>query len=173
MFEPRVYLSTGWAALISRRIEPMRNYIAKIVSAYVKGNAVPSAELPALIAKVGAFFYGLNRPMPLAAATPAVPVRRSVLPDAVICLDCGWQARCCVGVSSAHGLSPRAYRDRWGLKSDHLLVAPSYSKRRSVLAVSLGLGRRAANPKRASSNAPAGKEPARRGRPRKATPKLG
>lgn len=146
--------------------EPMRDHIAKIVSAYVRGNAVSQAELPALIANVGAFFYGLNKAIPPVAATPAVPARRSVLPDAVICLDCGWRGKMLRGhISSAHGLSPRDYRDRWGLKSSHPLVAPSYSKRRSTLALSLGLGRRAANPKRASSNA--GKKPSRRGRPRK------
>jgi predicted transcriptional regulator len=147
-------------------LEPMRDHIAKIVSAYVKGNTVSQAELPALIADVGAFLYDLNKPIPLVAATPAVSARRSVLPDAVICLHCGWRGKMLRGhISSAHGLSPSAYRDRWGLKASHPLVAPSYSKRRSALALSLGLGRRAANPTRVSSDA--GKKPSRQGRPRK------
>jgi predicted transcriptional regulator len=147
-------------------LEPMREHIAKIVSAYVKGNAVSQAELPALIARVGAVLYDLNKPATPVAATPAVPARRSVLPDAVICLDCGWRGKILRGhLSSAHGLSPTAYRDRWNLKASHPLVAPSYSKRRSALALSLGLGRRAASPKQASSDT--GKKPSRRGRPRK------
>src|SRR5271154_901741 len=144
----------------------MRDHTAKIVSAYVKGNAVSAAELPALITHVGAFLYGLNQTTPPAAATPAVPVRRSVRPDAVVCLDCGWQGKILRGhVRVAHGLFPQAYRERWGLKADHPLVAPSYSKRRSALMASLGLGRRAASTKQASSDA--GKKPGRRGRPRK------
>ena len=144
----------------------MRDQIAKIVSAYVKGNAVASAELPALITQVAAFLSGLNQPIPSAAATPAVAVRRSVLPDAVVCLDCGWQGKILRGhVRAAHGLFPEAYRERWGLKADHPLVAPGYSKRRSALALSLGLGRRAADPKAGPSDP--GKKPARRGQPRK------
>jgi predicted transcriptional regulator len=143
----------------------MRDQVAKIVSAYVKGNAVPSAELPGLITQVGAFLSGLSQPSP-SAATPAVSVRRSVLPDAVVCLDCGWQGKILRGhVRIAHGLFPEAYRERWGLKADHPLVAPNYSKRRSALALSLGLGRRAADPKPASSDT--GRRPARRGRPRR------
>jgi predicted transcriptional regulator len=147
-------------------LEPMRDHVTKIVNAYVKGNAVSQAELPALIADVGALLRDLNKAIPPVAATPAVSARRSVLPDAVICLDCGWRGKLLRGhISSAHGLSARAYRDRWGLKADHPLVAPSYSERRSALAISLGLGRRAANPKRALPDA--AKKPSRRGRPRK------
>jgi predicted transcriptional regulator len=139
----------------------MRDHVTKIVSAYVKGNAVSQAELSALIADVGASLYDLNTPIPPAAATPAVPVRRSVLPDAVICLDCGWRGKVLRGhISNAHGLSPRAYRDRWGLKASHPLVAPSYSERRSALALSLGFGRRAAS-------SAVGEKLSRRGRPRK------
>jgi predicted transcriptional regulator len=132
----------------------MHDHIAKIVRAYLKGNAVPSAQLPALISQVGAFLYGLNQPIPTAAPTPAVPVRRSVLPDAVVCLDCGWQGKILRGhVRVAHWLFPEAYRERWGLKADHPLVAPGYSKRRSTLARSLGSGRRGANTKEASTGA--------------------
>jgi predicted transcriptional regulator len=145
----------------------MRDQIAKIVIAYVKGNAVPSAQLPALITQVGAFLYGLNQLIPPAAPIPAVPVRRSVLPDAVVCLDCGWRGKILRGhVNIAHGLSQGAYRERWGLKVDHPLVAPSYSRRRSALAVSLRLGRRAATPKQVSSDARAGEKPVKRGPPK-------
>lgn len=142
----------------------MRDQIAKIVSAYVKGNPVPPAELAGLITQIGAFLYGLNQPIPPAAPTPAVPVRRSF-----VCLDCGWQGKILRGhVRSAHGLSPEAYRERWGLPAHYPFVAPSYSRHRSALAVSLGFGRRAANPKQVSSETPSGKKRGRRGRPRKA-----
>ena len=117
----------------------MRDQIAKIVGAYVKGNAVAPGELPALISQVGAFLFGLNQPIPPVVPRPAVPVQRSVLPDAVICLDCGWQGKVLRGhVNVAHGLSPGAYRERWGLTVHHPLVAPSYSRHRSALAAASG-----------------------------------
>jgi predicted transcriptional regulator len=144
----------------------MRDEIARIVSAYVRGNAVAPAELPALISQVGAFLFGLSKPFPPVVPGPAVPVERSVLPDAVICLDCGWQGKVLRGhVSVAHGLSPGAYRERWGLTAHHPLVAPSYSRRRSALAASSGFRRRGTDPKLAAPTA--SKERARRGRPRK------
>jgi len=147
----------------------MRDHIAKIVSAYLKANTISPGELAALITQVGALLNSLNKPIPPTVPRPIVPVRRSVLPDVVVCLDCGWQGKILRGhISAAHGLSPAAYRDRWGLSPNHALVAPNYSKRRSVLALSLGLGRRRAISKEATADR--GRKSGRRGRPRKALP---
>jgi len=75
--------------------------------------------------------------------TPAVPVRQSVRPDYVVCLECGYRGQMLRRhLTSRHGLSRLEYLNRWGLSPDHPLTAPAYSEHRSVLAKELGLGRR-------------------------------
>jgi predicted transcriptional regulator len=82
---------------------------------------------------------GTNAPVPAAEAlTPAVPIRRSVQPDHVVCLDGKILRR---HLRDAHGLEPAAYRIRWKLPADHPIIAPAYSERRSTMAKQLGLGR--------------------------------
>ena len=85
----------------------------------------------------------LGKPVePQAPLTPAVPVRRSVQRDAVVCLDCGWKGKMLRRhLNTRHGLSAELYLRRWNLQSDHPLTAPSYSEQRSSLAKELGLGR--------------------------------
>ena len=74
---------------------------------------------------------------------PAVSVRRSVHPDYVVCLDCGYRAKTLRRhISTQHGLNTDEYLKRWGLRSDHPLTAPAYSERRSTLAKARGLGRK-------------------------------
>src|SRR5215472_7928014 len=76
--------------------------------------------------------------------SPAVPVRRSVHPDYVVCLECGLRAKTLRRhISTRHGLSRSDYLRRWGLLSDHPLIAPGYSEQRSSTAKALGLGRKA------------------------------
>jgi len=76
------------------------------------------------------------------APTPAVPVRRSVQRDVVVCLDCGWKGKMLRRhLTTRHGLSGEDYLKRWGLPGDHPLTAPNYSVQRSNLAKELGLGR--------------------------------
>lgn len=101
------------------------------------------------------------------APTPAVPLRRSVRRDAVVCLDCGWRGKMLRRhLGTRHGLSGDEYLKRWGLPNDHPLTAPNYSEQRSSLAKELGLGRggngRAVEP--APAPPPALRRP--RGRPR-------
>jgi predicted transcriptional regulator len=75
---------------------------------------------------------------------PAVSPRSSVKRDYIVCLDCGAHVKTLKRhLQSAHGLEPRAYRERWGLKQDYPLTAPAYSERRSQMAHDLGLGRKA------------------------------
>jgi MucR family transcriptional regulator, transcriptional regulator of exopolysaccharide biosynthesis len=77
--------------------------------------------------------------------TPAVPVRRSVQPDHVVCLECGFRAKTLRRhLRMSHGLDPAAYRARWKLSLEHPLTAPEYSAHRSTMARQLGLGRKPA-----------------------------
>jgi predicted transcriptional regulator len=74
--------------------------------------------------------------------TPAVPIRRSVHHDYIVCLECGWRGQMLRRhLATDHGLTVEQYRARWNLSREHPLTAPSYSERRSGLAKQLGLGR--------------------------------
>jgi predicted transcriptional regulator len=112
---------------------PDREHIAKIVSAYAKRNQLP-ADQP---------IEGGGLPEPAKELVPAVPIRRSVRPDEITCLDCGHSGRLLKRhLMTAHQLSPGEYRRRWGLKDDYPMSAPNYAARRSELAKSIGLGQR-------------------------------
>jgi len=142
------------------------NLVAEIVSSYVRNNSVAIDQLGGLIATVHQTLSGLgtNAPAPADAdekLAPAVPIRRSVQLDHVVCLECGFRAVTLRRhLRVAHGLEPAAYRVRWRLATDHALTAPAYSERRSTMAKELGFGR-----KRVEAEAPAR---ARRGRRRQA-----
>ena len=123
----------------------MKEQVAQIVAAYLKSNRVPATELPVLIASVGASFSGLGQAVPAPAAEkliPTVPLRRSVLPDKIICLECAWSGVMLKRHLTTHGMDPAGYRARWGLSSDYPMVARDYATRRSELAKSIGLGKR-------------------------------
>ncbi len=139
--------------------------VAEIVRGYVAKNSVALDQLGGLIATVHQTLSGLHTNTTASAPaieklTPAVPIRRSVQPEYVVCLECGFRAVTLRRhLRVAHGLDPAAYRARWQLAADHTLTAPAYSERRSTMAKELGLGR-----KRAEAKSPA---PARRGRRRR------
>ena len=135
--------------------------VTKIVKSYVLHHRVSPEQVAELIESVHAAIDALGKyAPPEEARTPAVPVRRSVSRDAVICLECGLRAKTLrKHLHTRHHLTPEAYRRRWGLPADHLLTAPSYSERRSQSAKQLGLGREraAAQPRtaeRAEEDAP-------------------
>jgi predicted transcriptional regulator len=119
---------------------------AEIVSAYVSRNAVPLSQLPNLIGDVHGSLKRLSPnevPAVEVALTPAVPVKKSVNPDYIICLEDGKKFKSLKRhLSSVHGMSPDEYRKKWGLPSDYPMVAPNYAARRSELAKTMGLGRR-------------------------------
>lgn len=124
----------------------MKERVAEIVAAYVGHNAISSDQLPALISSVNEALSALGKPAAVApeALTPAVPIRRSVAADKIICLDCGWSGQMLKRhLHTAHGLEPQRYRERWKLAADYPLTAPNYANRRSELAKSIGLGTRA------------------------------
>jgi predicted transcriptional regulator len=132
---------------------PDTAHVTKIVSAYAKRNSLAADQLPTLIATVHRAFASIESGAQVEAAArpePAVPIRRSVQPDAITCLECGFEAKMIRRhLMSSHEMSPEAYRERWGLKKDYPLVAPNYAARRSDLAKSIGLGRGDKRPKRA------------------------
>ncbi|RRI02599.1 transcriptional regulator [Mesorhizobium tamadayense] len=119
---------------------------AHIVSAYVAKNRLPASGLGELIASVASSIGGLNQPPapPAAPPVPAVNPRRSVTPDYIICLEDGKKFKSLKRHIGVHfGLSPEAYRTKWGLPADYPMVAPNYAASRSELAKSIGLGRKA------------------------------
>jgi predicted transcriptional regulator len=118
--------------------------VAKIIASYVSHHNLAPEQIPELIASVHRTIAGLGQPAetPAATLTPAVPVRRSVQRDVVICLECGWKGKMLRRhLTTRHGLTGEEYLKRWGLPLDHPLTAPNYSVQRSNLAKELGLGR--------------------------------
>jgi predicted transcriptional regulator len=119
---------------------------AKIVAAHVSKNTVPVEDLPSLIKSVHASLLGLYRPAAAAPERPqpAVPLKRSVTPDHIVCLEDGKKLKMLKRhLKTAYNLTPEQYRERWGLAADYPMVAPNYAKQRSRLAKEIGLGTRA------------------------------
>ena len=118
----------------------------EIVSAYVSHNAVSPGDLPKLIAEVHGALRALQSnevPAPVEELKPAVPVRKSVANDYIICLEDGKKFKSLKRHLRTHyNLSPEEYREKWGLPADYPMVAPSYSATRSKLAKDNGLGRK-------------------------------
>jgi predicted transcriptional regulator len=141
--------------------------VTKIIASYVSHHNLAPEQIPELIASVHRTIDNLGRPaVAQGSLTPAVPIRRSVQRDAVICLECGWKGKMLRRhLSTRHSLTAEQYLKRWNLPADHSLTAPAYSAQRSTLAKELGLGRGG----RQVQSEPAAAVPrARRGRPRSA-----
>lgn len=121
---------------------------AEIVSAYVSNNAISPADLPRLMADVHTAIAGLAQQDATAAVSaekpkPAVPIRRSVTPDYIICLEDGKKFKSLKRhLQTHHNMTPDEYRARWGLPLDYPMVAPSYAEQRSKLAKKIGLGKK-------------------------------
>ncbi|MBB2160672.1 transcriptional regulator [Gluconacetobacter sacchari] len=119
---------------------------ALIVSAYVGRNAVQPDTVPTLIRAVYGTLSSIGQPTDIAdteARTPAVPVKRSVFPDYIVCLEDGKKLKMLRRhLSSAYGMTPAQYRERWRLPSNYPMVAPNYATRQSELARASGLGRK-------------------------------
>ncbi|MGD9613910.1 MAG: MucR family transcriptional regulator [Alphaproteobacteria bacterium] len=147
--------------------------VTKIIASYVSHHNVAPEQIPELISSVHRTFDNLARPSETPGAlTPAVPLRRSVQRDAVVCLECGWKGKMLRRhLSTRHGLSGEQYLKRWHLPAEHKLTAPNYSEQRSSLAKELGLGRGARPEVRPAESEPEPKPPRpRRGRPRRPAP---
>ncbi|WP_280954444.1 MucR family transcriptional regulator [Alsobacter soli] len=144
--------------------------VADIVSAYLSYNKLTPAELAPLIQSVHTALTGAGsepdiQPEPLA---PAVPVRKSVTPNAIICLEDGQAFKSMRRhLMTKYGMTPAEYRAKWGLPKDYPMVAPNYAAHRSKLAKARGLGLdRRKQPAPAPQPVPAA-APAKRGRSKK------
>ena len=117
--------------------------VAQIVRSYVAQNSIGVDQVAELIATVHRSLGGLGESAPAPALVPAVPIRRSVQPDHVVCLECGLRSQMLRRhLRVAHGLEAAEYRVRWKLPADHPITAPAYSERRSSMAKQIGLGRK-------------------------------
>jgi predicted transcriptional regulator len=118
--------------------------VSEIVSAYVAHNLVPVAELPKLIERVHATLAeiaGASEVEPKADLKPAVPVRKSVTDDHIVCLEDGKKFKSLKRhLRTRYDMSPEEYREKWGLPADYPMVAPNYARQRSDLARKMGLG---------------------------------
>ncbi len=123
----------------------------EIVSAHVANNSVAVNDLPHLIQEVYRTLSSVgNVPVVPERPQPAVPVKKSVTPDYIICLEDGKKLKMLKRhLKTAYNMSPEEYRDRWGLPADYPMVAPNYAQHRSTLAKKIGLGTKPRKRKRA------------------------
>jgi len=118
----------------------------EIVSAHVSNNTVAVNDLPDLIQQVyrSLLNVGANGVGAPERPQPAVPIRKSVTPDYIICLEDGKKLKMLKRhLKTAYNMSPEEYRERWGLAADYPMVAPNYAEQRSNLAKKIGLGTKA------------------------------
>jgi predicted transcriptional regulator len=116
----------------------------EIVASYVSNNSVPVAELGGLIGQVYTTLNGLNGAPVVedVQLQPAVPIKKSILPDYLICLEDGKRLKMLKRhLKTRYNLTPEEYRERWGLPADYPMVAPNYASQRRDLAKKIGLGR--------------------------------
>ncbi len=125
--------------------EDLLKLVTEIVAAYVAKNPVAASELPGIIKNVHATLGGLSTRAPeggTAPRPPAVPVKKSVTPDHIICLEDGKKLKMLKRyLRSRYKMSPDDYRARWNLPPDYPMVAPNYAARRSEFAKKIGLGK--------------------------------
>ena len=122
----------------------------EIVASFVGNNAVAMSDLPALIASVFHTLHATGQAEPeqnAEAPTPAVPVKKSVQHDFIVCLEDGKKLKMLKRhLATSYNMTPEDYRPRWGLPKDYPMVAPAYATQRSEFARKIGLGRKAAAP---------------------------
>ena len=147
--------------------ETVLRLTAQIVAAHVEHNSVQAEALPGLIEKVYQTLRDVGQaPVEPAKPVPAVPVKQSVKPDFIVCLEDGKKLKMLKRhLMTAYKMTPAQYRARWGLPADYPMVAPSYAKVRSSLAKKIGLGRKPSAPEpRAPAKRRAAAKAAGRGR---------
>ena len=123
--------------------DDMLRMVVDVVAAYVSNNQMPTGQIPEVINTVfeslsAAAAGGRTEPQ-----KPAVPIRRSVTPDFIVCLEDGKKLMMLKRhLRTAFNLTPEEYRAKWNLLPDYPMVAPNYAKKRSELAKKIGLGRK-------------------------------
>jgi predicted transcriptional regulator len=117
---------------------------ANIVSAYVSNNSVPSSDIPNLISQIHSALKRVSGGQVAAPAEPlkpAVPIKRSITPDYLVCLEDGKKFKSLKRhLRTQYNMTPDQYREKWGLPPDYSMVAPNYAAARSQLAKQMGLG---------------------------------
>jgi predicted transcriptional regulator len=119
---------------------------SNIVAAHVSNNSVASTDLPTIIRDVYETLSNVGSPREREPErpSPAVPIKKSVTPEFIICLEDGKKLKMLKRhLKTAYDMSPEDYRERWGLPADYPMVAPNYARQRSKLAKQIGLGTRA------------------------------
>lgn len=117
----------------------------KVVSAYVGNNATAESQIAEVIQTVYGTLQNLGNGQPdvKTSRKPAIPIKRSITPDHIICLEDGKKLKMLKRyLRTTHGMSPDEYRAKWGLPADYPMVAPNYAKQRSAFAKEIGLGKR-------------------------------
>jgi predicted transcriptional regulator len=116
---------------------------AQIVSAHAANNELGASALPGAIRAVYDTLVNIGDApaAPVEKAQPAVPIRKSVFPDYIICLEDGKRLKMLKRhLSTSYSMTPEQYRAKWGLDASYPMVAPNYAERRSELAKQIGLG---------------------------------
>jgi len=114
---------------------------SEIVAAHVANNSVAVGDLPKLIHDVHRALMSIDDGQGADRPTPAVPIKKSITSDYLICLEDGKKLKMLKRhLKTAYGMTPEQYRERWGLTADYPMVAPNYARHRSSLAKKIGLG---------------------------------
>jgi predicted transcriptional regulator len=132
--------------------EEILRLTSEIVAAYVNKNPIPAADLPSIIKSVHGTLGGLSGAAGgdgAAGQKPVVPVKKSITPEYIICLEDGKKLKMLKRyLRSNYSMTPEEYRAKWGLPADYPMVAPNYAKQRSDFAKKIGLGRTSTSPGR-------------------------
>ena len=135
---------------LSLKNEALLQLATEIVAAYVSHNQIPLSEIPAVIKSVHQTLGALQAGTAgegLTMQKPAVPVKKSVTDDYIVCLEDGAKLKMLKRyLRTKYSMSPDEYRAKWGLPADYPMVAPKYSQRRSDFAKKIGLGRMSTSP---------------------------
>jgi predicted transcriptional regulator len=127
--------------------DELLKFASDIVAAYVANNPIPVSDIPGMIRSIHATLGGLSGGVPVEGPNsqkPAIPVKKSITPEYIICLEDGKKLKMLKRyLRSRYSLTPEEYRAKWGLPADYPMVAPNYAAQRSEFAKKIGLGRTA------------------------------
>ena len=120
----------------------LKSLTTTIVAAFVSANELPTSDLPGVITRVYSALASVgNAPAPVEPTVPAVPIKKSVTPDYIICLEDGKKLKMLKRhLATSYNMTPDEYRAKWSLPLDYPMVAPNYGKARSEMAKAIGLG---------------------------------
>lgn len=123
--------------------QELLKWTSEIVAAHVRNSSMNIADLPSLIQSVHGALRGISGGEDLSKQEPAVPIKRSITPDFIVCLEDGMKLKMLKRhLSTSYNMTPDEYREKWELPSDYPMVAPNYARQRSTLAKKIGLGKR-------------------------------